>query len=59
MLVPMKTTLALSEGAAIIVFAVTLLTGRYLGTALAFLALVLLLCAGTAYRAITRGDEIE
>ncbi len=55
----MKTTLALTEGAAIVTFAVTLLAGWYLGTALALLALVLLLCIGTVHRAITRGDEIE
>jgi hypothetical protein len=55
----MKTTLALAEGAAIVVLAATLLTGHYLGTALSFLALVLVLCVGTAHRAVTRGDEIE
>jgi hypothetical protein len=55
----MKTTLALAEGAAIVVLAVSVLTGHYLGTALAFAALVLLFVLGTVVRAITRGDEIE
>jgi hypothetical protein len=58
-MVLMKTTLALAEGAAVVALAVTLFAGAYLGTALAFLALVVLMCAGTAHRAITRGDEIE
>lgn len=58
-LVLMKTTLALAEGAAIVVLAVSVLTGHYLGTALAFAALVLLFVLGTVVRAITRGDEIE
>jgi VIT1/CCC1 family predicted Fe2+/Mn2+ transporter len=52
----MKTTLALGEGAAIVVLAVTLLHGQYLGTALSLLALVVLMCVGTAYDRLTRKD---
>lgn len=53
----MKTTLALGEGAAIVVLGTTLFMGQYLGTALAFLALIVLMCVGTALDKLTGGDR--